>query len=101
MRKAIVIASLCLAWCDFCGCKSTSKNLNVVPSVSLTDEMSLEELRAKYALLRKQNLNDCMSGTPEHIRNNQALCEQERTQMAPLGNALMAEELKAAQQTNP
>ena len=82
------------------GCHSTSSNpANLTPSNSSED---LAAMKTRYARLREQNLDDCLRGSPEKIKANQELCKRERDELAPLGNAIEAAEVKAAQRaTNP
>ena len=65
-------------------------------------ERSIADMEAEYTRLQTQNEKDCLYASPEQIRANQALCDRERKEMAPLGNALMQAKIKAAQHaTNP
>ena len=84
----------------FAGCHNSS-----VPQVSTPvtpPGTSLAEMRARYSKMSDQYKADCLTGSPEHIKNTRALCEQKRERMQPLGNALMEAEAKAAQRaTNP
>jgi hypothetical protein len=84
------------------GCRSTTSTPRpAIPVSSAPSGQSLAEMRAEWAKLRQRYAADCLTGTPDHIRSTQALCEKERKNMDPLGNALAAAELKAAHQTNP
>ena len=60
---------------------------------------SIAEMEAEYTNLQTQNEKDCLYASPEQIRANQALCDRERKNMVPLGNALMQAKIKAAQRT--
>jgi hypothetical protein len=81
------------------GCRQTPPKTPAAPA-SPFDGMSLAEMNARYDKLRAINLNDCLYGTPEHVRANQQMCVKERADMAPLGNAIVAREQQEAQQRN-
>jgi hypothetical protein len=93
------LLTLSIALIGFNGCKSTapaaSPEAPNSPSTNSTGR-SLADMEAEYAALRKKYVADCIDGTPDHIRNNQPMCNQERATMAPLGRALTEAELKAA-----
>ncbi len=99
MRHRTAIFALSIALLGSAGCKSTSAN-HIPEGASSTPTglqgKSLAEMEAEYAALRKTYLADCRNGTPEQIRINQPLCDQERAHMAPLGRALGEAEVKAA-----
>ena len=59
--------------------------------------MSLEQMRAQYQKLHQRYVADCIDGGPQHLQETRALCDREQKEMTPLGNALMAAEVKAAQ----
>jgi len=74
------------------GCRSSQQTVPVV-----TTGRSLADMEAEYAKLREQYLADCVNGTPQHVHDNQPLCDVERKKMAPLGNAITEAEVNAAQ----
>lgn len=83
------------------GCHNTLPNQGS-GVIEPTSDGDLAAMKEHYARLREQNLSDCLRGSPENIKANQELCMREREEMAPLGNAIEAAEVKAARHvTNP
>ena len=74
------------------GCHSNQQTAPVVAT-----GRSLADMEAEYAKLRETYLADCVNGTPQHVHDNQPLCDVERKKMAPLGNAITEAEVNAAQ----
>ena len=74
------------------GCHSNQQPVPVV-----TTGRSLADMETEYAKLRERYLADCVNGTPQHVHDNQPLCDVERKKMAPLGNAITEAEVNAAQ----
>ena len=58
----------------------------------------LKKLEAEYAPLQAKYNQDCLSGTPDHIAANRALCEDERKQTADLDQRIAVLRQQAAQQ---
>jgi hypothetical protein len=93
MRPILFSFTLIASTISFAGCRSQPTN----PDLS----GSLADKEARYAAMREQYLSDCVRGTPDHVNNNQPLCDAEKAKMAPLGNELIKEEQEAAQHPNP
>ena len=63
---------------------------------------SIADMQAEFDRLQGEHEKKCRFASPTAIAANQAVCEQERQRLAPLGNALMQAKIKAAQRaTNP
>jgi hypothetical protein len=102
LRRIALILVIAMAVPSVVGCHSNTQSAPTATPSTLPAGPSLAEMEAEYSKLRKQYIADCMEGTPEHVRANQALCENERKKMTPLGNTLvMAEQDAARRRTNP
>jgi hypothetical protein len=102
MRRIALILALAASSTDIIGCHSNTPSTPSATPSTLPTGRSLADMEAEYSKMRKQYLADCVQGTPEHVRDNQPLCETERQKMTPLGNTLiMAEQEAAKRQTNP
>ena len=97
MRLIVHTAAISLIAISLAGCHSKSSSL---ATPSATNGRSLAEMEAEYARLRDAHQKKCLTAPPEQIKANQAICEQERQSMAPLGNAIIKAEQEAAQHTS-
>ena len=102
-RRLLLTLSISIALVGFAGCRSTETTASPAApgsTSSASTGRSLADMEAEYATLRKKYVADCIDGTPDHIRTNQPLCNQERATMAPLGRALTDAEVRAAAKAN-
>ncbi len=83
MRRTFCSLALAVSMLTLSGCRTKGPEIPSQPA-----NRSLVDMQAEYAKLRMQYVADCISGTPEHVRANNALCETESKKMAPLGNAI-------------
>ena len=96
MRLVFRTALLTLIAIALTGCHSSQPS-----PVTPGNGRSLAEMEAEYARLRLDQ-KKCLDAPPEQVKANQAICEQERQSMAPLGNAIVQAEQEAAQhKSNP
>jgi hypothetical protein len=94
MRLIVRTATLSLIALTLAGCRSSQP---IAATPGPTSGRSLAEMEAEYARLREAHQKKCLSAPPEQVKANQAICEQERQSMAPLGNAIIKAEQEAAQ----
>lgn len=95
MLRCPLALTLALVIC-LAGCHSSPP---AVPSSS-KDQFagrSIADMQAEFDRLQAEHEKKCRYASPAEIAANQAICEQERQQIAPLGNALMQAKVKAAQ----
>lgn len=74
MNTKVLIVLCALAAPSILGCQSKQAKARE----------ELQKLEAEYAPLQEQYKKDCLSGTPEQIAVNRALCEDERKKTADL-----------------
>jgi hypothetical protein len=96
MRRFIFTIALTTATLSFAGCHQSTTS-----ATNSTSSESLAEKQARWEAMHQQFLDDCVKGTPEHVHDNQPLCDAEKAKMAPLGNELIKLEQEAAQHQNP
>lgn len=94
MRLIVRTAAVSLITLTLAGCRSTQPP-PTTPTAS--SGRSLADMEAEYARLREAHQKKCLTAPPAQIKANQAICEQERQSMAPLGNAIIKAEQEAAQ----